>query len=116
MSRKQIAKPVYVNFHFSEREVVEMFLYSEALFAILDNRHMISFHKFNDDELESLIEPIENAYNNRVTEPNGVAVMSVLKKDLTKYLRILKHVQARFKYYTGKTNENIDKLNTLLSC
>jgi hypothetical protein len=114
MSRKQIAKPVYVNFHFSEAEVIEMFLLMENLFNILDNRNIIRLFKFTDDNLNSLIYPIEQAFNNRVNEPNGLAVMTVLSKDLTAFKRILKHIQIRSKCYSGEINESIDRLNEML--
>ena len=112
--KKRISKPVYVNFHFSENEVIEMFLLLENLFYILDNRSIITFFKFKDETLNLLVYPIELAFNQRVNEPNGVAVMTVLSKDLTAFKRILKHVQVQCTYYTGKINEKIDTLNEML--
>jgi len=114
MRKKQVTKPVYVNFQLSEAEVLEMFLLMENLFNILANRKLIGFFKYEEHTLNCLVSPIEDAFNNRENKSNGDAVMTVLSKDLTAFKRILKHLQIRSKYYTGTINDKIDTLNEML--
>lgn len=116
MRRKQSLKPKYLHYHLSLDEVIEMHSYFEVLFTILANRRTIGFNRYQESFLNSAINPMETAFNERVLdESTGIATMDILSKDVTKFKTILRHLQNLVKCHSGEENEKISNLYEMLS-
>lgn len=113
MSRKQIAKPVYVNFQFDENQVIEIYSLIEYLFTLLANRRLIGLI-YEESALLDTVTPFEQAFNDRIYS-DGKVIMKILSKDLTQMKRLLKNIQMKSKFYTGESNNKIKTLDEILT-